>query len=210
MQRTARGLQLVVIALAVILLAIPARLALYRTRLPDGYVAPAAVVLGAGFRGDGPSPVFAARLDYGLELLRTKRAGRLILTGGVREGVTRSEADVGRSYLLQRGADASALLMEQRSHNTLENLCYAAQIAREHALTPLIVISDAAHLPRALLLAEDIGLPLVPGATPYSRLKRGFAALSFLLKESALYSYRLFTRPAQCPAPHTAQTGANP
>ena len=202
MQSLARGLKVVGIGLGLIMLAIPARIALSQTRLPDGYVAKAAVVLGAGFRGEGPSPVFAARLDYALELLRAGRAGRLILTGGPRQGVSRTEADVARGYLLQRGVDPSSLLLEQRSHNTLENLCYAAQIAREHALWPLIVISDPAHLPRALLLAEDIGLSLVPAATPYSRLNRGFAALVFLLKESALYSHRLLTRPASCPAAH--------
>lgn len=195
------------IALGALLLAVPARIALFQSSLPADVVAPAAVVLGAGIQGDGPSRVFAARLDYGLELLRKRRVQQLILTGGVRTRWTRSEADVARSYLLQRGADPTALLLEERSHNTLENLCYAQQIAREHALSPLLLISDPMHLPRALLLAHDIGLSVAPAGTPYSRLKRGFAALFFLVKESVLYGARWLTRPARCPA--AAHSGSN-
>ena len=197
--RLLRGLKVASIAVGALLLLIPARIALFQSSLPPEYDAAAAVVLGAGFRADGPSAVFAARLDYGLELLRKGRVRQLILTGGVSPGAPRSEADVARSYLLQRGAEASALLLEERSRNTLENLCFARSIAREHALSPLIVVSDPMHLPRAMLLAEDIGLALVPGGTPYSRVKRGFGALAFLAKESALYTGRLLTRPARCP-----------
>ena len=154
------------IALGALLLAIPARIALFQSSLPPETQAAAAVVLGAGFRADGPSPVFAARLDYGLELLRKRRVRQLILTGGVRAGASRSESDVARSYLLQRGAEPTALLLEERSRNTLENLCFARSIAREHALSPLIVVSDPMHLPRALLLAEDIDMPPIKPRPP--------------------------------------------
>lgn len=187
--------------LALLALAVPARIALFQSSLRPGVNAPAAVILGAGITGDEPSAVFAARLDYGLVLLRSGRVQQLILTGGVGAGERRSEADVGREYLVARGADSERLLLEQRSHNTLENLCNAAELARAQQLSPLIVVSDAAHLPRALLLGEDLGLQLIAAATPYSRLKRGFPALRFLLNESVWYTLRLLNRPARCPAP---------
>src|ERR1700748_3122117 len=76
----------VVLGLALIAFGVCAlRIAQKDTRLPDPEPIDAAIVLGAAAHGGRPSPVFQARLDYGLELYRQGRVRFLIATGGGRD-----------------------------------------------------------------------------------------------------------------------------
>jgi len=113
------------------------------------------VVLGAAQLNGEPSIILRNRLEAALRLYRQGYAPRIAATGGRRPGDRYSEGEVGCRYLQNRGVPRSALHCEQQSRSTWENLNNIAPVIG-HAKT--IIVTDEPHLPRALILAEQIGL----------------------------------------------------
>ncbi|WP_353512172.1 YdcF family protein [Thermus sp. LT1-2-5] len=124
------------------------------------------VVLGAAQYGGRPSPALERRLEAALTLYRKGLAPRIAVAGGKAPGDTWSEGEVGCRYLARRGVPREALLCETQSQNTYENLLFL----RPHLQGPVLLITDAPHLPRALFLARLLGLEAagypVPGPYP--------------------------------------------
>ncbi|MBB6097352.1 uncharacterized SAM-binding protein YcdF (DUF218 family) [Deinobacterium chartae] len=155
----------------------------YPTTPPPGQ-ADALIVLGAAAWDARPSPVLEGRLRGALELYRAGRAPRIILTGGFGRGARFSEAEVSRRFLERHGVPKRALLLEESSRTTLENLLNAAQISREHGLRRVWIVSDPLHLRRAVGIARDLGLEAQAAATPHSRFSSRRARLRFALREA--------------------------
>lgn len=146
------------------------------------------VVLGRRLRQDRPTAVFEARLAKGAELWREGRAALLLVAGGVTGDASLSEAEAGRAWLMEQGLPASALLVEDRSQHTLENLFNLRSLMKERGWRELILISDPLHLARVSTFARGLGLPFraVPAtACPPRRGSLGWwrraMAESFLL-----------------------------
>jgi uncharacterized SAM-binding protein YcdF (DUF218 family) len=118
----------------------------------------AIVVLGRELVGDRPTPIFRARLDHGLALLRERWAPELVISGGMTGRATRSEAAAGRDYLLEAGAPPEALSIEERSRFTLENLFFVRESLRARGLGRLVLVSDPLHLARAAAFARGLSL----------------------------------------------------
>ncbi len=123
------------------------------------------IVLGAAVWGDAPSPVYEARLRWAVG--RASSGARLVLTGGIGEGDSKSEAAVGRDYAIAHGVDVGRVVIEERSTTTAENLANAAPLVGADETCALV--SDPLHLPRALVLARDAGVRVFPSATPHTR-----------------------------------------
>jgi uncharacterized SAM-binding protein YcdF (DUF218 family) len=188
--------------------AVALRIADFDPRLRGNAPLDAVIVLGAAAYGSRPSPVFAGRLDYAAELLRSGRAHYAIVTGGGRDDPTHPESIVGAAYLRGLGLDPARVLNETRSINTLENLCYAAAAGAEQRLHTYAIVSDPTHLARAMLLAQDIGLPAVPAATPYTRFRSWHARALFLARESYQYGKRLLLGAQPCPSAHASPSSS--
>ena len=124
------------------------------------------VVLGAAQYGGRPSPALERRLEAALVLYRQGLAPRIAVAGGRSPGDRFSEGEVGCRYLEAKGVPKEALLCETRSQNTYENLLFL----KPHLRGKVLLVTDAPHLPRALLLARLLGLEAeghpVPGAYP--------------------------------------------
>lgn len=113
------------------------------------------VVLGAAQYNGEPSTILRNRLEAALRLYRQGYAPRIAVTGGRRPGDRYSEGEVGCRYLQARGVPRSALYCEQESRRTWENLSNIAPIIGN---SKTIIVTDEPHLPRALILAEQVGL----------------------------------------------------
>ncbi|RDI95673.1 YdcF family protein [Meiothermus sp. QL-1] len=113
------------------------------------------VVLGAAQYNGAPSAILRNRLEAALRLYRQGYAPRIAVTGGSRPGDRYSEGEVGCRYLEARGVPRSALYCEQKSRRTWENLANIAPVVGQ---SRLILVTDEPHLPRALILAEHLGL----------------------------------------------------
>lgn len=127
---------------------------------------PTLVVLGAAQYAGRPSPAFGRRLDHALALYRAGGVRTVVVTGGRRPGDPHSEGEVGVTYLEERGIPRENLIAETRSRTTVENLRGARALLPPG--TPLTLVTDEAHAPRALSLARALGLTASADASPLS------------------------------------------
>lgn len=107
----------------------------------------AAIVVLAG--NAGKSGVMTgetgARLEAGIALFQSGAAPVLVVTGGGTPPIAENMRDAALSV----GVPAEAILVEDRSHSTLQNALFTADIAALDKAAPIIVVSHRYHLPRA-------------------------------------------------------------
>lgn len=147
-----------------------------------------AIVAGAGVSASQPSPVFQARLNHAADLYQQGYVQKVILTGGVSSGNTLSDAAVARAYLLAKGVNENAILIEEKSRVTRENFRYARQIMTAQRLHTALLVSDPLHMKRAMLIAHDEGIAAWSSPTPTTRYRSFKARLFFLSREAFYYS----------------------
>jgi uncharacterized SAM-binding protein YcdF (DUF218 family) len=121
----------------------------------------AILVLGRLLEGNELTAVFEARLGHAKALWRQGFAPRIFVAGGTTGKAHRSEAEAGRDWLMARGVPAEAILMEDRSQHTLENLFNVRAVMREAGWQTLLMVSDPLHLARALATAQGLGLTVL-------------------------------------------------
>jgi uncharacterized SAM-binding protein YcdF (DUF218 family) len=127
--------------------------------------AEAIVVLGARLLPDGsPGNALSRRIAVGIALWHRGAAPLLLLSGG--GGRVRAEADAMAEAALAAGVPRSALLIEPRSGNTLENAVESAALLRRRGLRSVLLVSERYHLYRARLLFRRAGLDVVAGLAP--------------------------------------------
>ena len=153
-----------------------------------------AIVLGAGASDTAVSPVFQARIDHGIWLYQNGYVDYLLLTGGVGEGNVHSDAWVAMQYAVSQGVPESAILIEESSTITQENIKFAKAIMDEHSLQSAILVSDPLHMKRAMTMASDYGLIAYSSPTPTSRYQTLKTQIPFLLREEFFYiGYHVYT-----------------
>lgn len=143
----------------------------------------ALVVLGAGFRSDGrTSPALRRRANHGARLYHAGRAPAVLVTGGVNPPhAPCAEADAMAAILQELGVPEDRILSEPRARNTAENARFAAILLADAGVCRVGVVTDPAHMPRALLAFRRAGLiaaaervPDAPGS-PGRRLREAVA-----------------------------------
>jgi uncharacterized SAM-binding protein YcdF (DUF218 family) len=155
----------------------------------------AAIVLGAAQWNGDPSPVLRARLDHALDLYRRGLVSRIILTGGVGRGDRLSEAAAGKQYLIEQRLPAEALLLDERSTTTRENLQNAAALARANGINSVLLVSDPFHMLRSLKMARDLGLAAYGSPTRTSPISVNWAEEArYIVRESWAYLVYLVAR----------------
>jgi vancomycin permeability regulator SanA len=116
--------------------------------------APVGVVFGAGLAPGGEaSPLLAERLETALELWRTGKVQRLLLTGN--SGAHHDEIRAMRHYLLAGGIPEHALLADLEGTSTFDS-CWRARSV--FGVEDALLITQRFHLPRALFLAAHAGI----------------------------------------------------
>ncbi len=153
----------------------------------DGRDADCAIVLGTAAWHNKPSPVLQERLNHAIGLYESGRVPILILTGGFGDGAEYAESKVAENYCLQRGVPAEALVSEDRSRTTIENLAEARALLEENGLRTALIVSDPWHLKRAVAIARRQGIDAHPSGTTTSRFQSFKARANFLLRELYLY-----------------------
>jgi uncharacterized SAM-binding protein YcdF (DUF218 family) len=118
----------------------------------------AALVLGCPAQPDGSaSPCERCRVKTAVRQYRRGTVGKIIFTGGAAHSPV-VEADVMGDLAVRRGVPAGDVLREPRALTTWQNVRFALVILRAHALSTVLVISTADHLPRARRIARFWGL----------------------------------------------------
>lgn len=157
------------------------------------------IVLGAGTNGKIPNAVFRERLHHAVTLYEGGYSDVILLTGGYSPGNEHSDAYIAGAYLLSLGVPAEAILLEERSTITQENLEYAREIMESEGLSTCVLVSDPLHMKRSMLMAKDYEIDAFPSPTPTTRYQTWRTKLPFLARETFFYVgyqvYRIFVRP---------------
>lgn len=149
---------------------------------------PFAIILGAAvWPGGEASPTLRRRAETGAALYRAGRVQGIVATGGVGRHPP-SEAEVIRELVTALGVPGEAVILEDRSATTHENLANAQALLPADA--PAIIVSDFWHLPRARLTARRLGLEAT-GAAPPLKGSNWARILVALLREAAAFLWYL-------------------
>lgn len=118
------------------------------------------VVLGSGIIGKKVTPLLAARIERGMELLYSNPNAVLIMSGGQGPGEDIPESVAMAAYAVGKGVDAERIIMEQKSVSTEENLLFSRKLMAKEA-PKIVIVTTAYHVFRALILAKQQGLKCV-------------------------------------------------
>lgn len=133
------------------------------------------VILGCQVKNDGPSQLLRDRLDEALSYLDDHPDLTVVVSGGQGPDEPSTEARAMADYLMEEGVEEDQILLEDQSHNTVQNFRYTAQLLEEQGYdlenTQVLVVSNGFHLTRARMLAERTGFEEVSTlAAPSSHL----------------------------------------
>jgi len=149
--------------------------------------ADAIVVLGAAAYHSKPSPVFAERIKYGIDLYKLKLAPKIIFTGGFGTNAQFAESEVAKNFAIEQGIPTQDIIIETNSRNTFENLTETKKILHEHNLQAIIIVSDPLHMARAMRIAKRLDITAYIAATPNTRFKSLRTSWRFLAQEIYLF-----------------------
>jgi len=125
----------------------------------------ALIVLGAGLRNGVPSMILRTRLNAAIRYQASRGDTPIIVSGGLGEGETITEAEAMFRYLSARGVDESLIWKEEESTSTRENLAYSLAIMEKNGLdienAKVAIVSNEFHLYRAKLIAGKAGVEAV-------------------------------------------------
>jgi vancomycin permeability regulator SanA len=117
--------------------------------------AEAALVLGAGvYPGGRVSPMLQDRLETALALYEAGKVEKFLLSGD-HGRPEYDEVNTMRRYLEERGVPPADIFMDHAGFDTYDSMYRAAAV---FAANDVIVVTQAFHLPRALWIADRLGL----------------------------------------------------
>jgi len=132
----------------------------YGNRNNVDYTEDVVIVLGAGVRGELVSRHLAFRLNRAIDYLANNPDALVVVTGGLGQAATITEAEASKRYLVARGVAPERILLEEKSTSTYENLYFANEILSEHFPYGFraVVISNDFHIYRAVRTARGVGI----------------------------------------------------
>lgn len=113
------------------------------------------LILGCGVREDGsPSLMLRDRLDAGIALYEAGAAKKLLMSGdhGRKDY---DEVNTMKDYAMERGVPSEDIFMDHAGFSTYDSMYRARDI---FCAQKILVVSQPYHLPRALYVAEKLGL----------------------------------------------------
>lgn len=90
-----------------------------------------------------------ARTQEAIELYRRGWAGLLIFSGAAADPASPSNAKAMKTYAIERGVPASAILTEEASKTTHENAKLVRGVFADHKISRAILVTSAYHQRRA-------------------------------------------------------------
>lgn len=136
------------------------------------------IILGCQVHTWGPSILLQDRLDKALGYLAEHPEVTIIVSGGQGPDEHTSEAQVMYDYLVAGGVEPERIMLEDRSHNTFQNLTNSAALMERKGLdvNKVILVSNGFHLTRARMLwarIADSEKPVSTLAAPCTHVKSG-------------------------------------
>ncbi|MFF0816262.1 vancomycin high temperature exclusion protein [Rhodococcus sp. NPDC003318] len=120
----------------------------------DAPEAPVVIVLGAKVRDGAPMSFLAGRLDVGAELVRTGKAGAVLVSGDA-NGTSGNEIAAMTQYLVDRGIDRDLIVGDDYGLDTYDTCVRAA---RTFGVRRALIVSQDPHVTRAVALCRHAGI----------------------------------------------------
>ena len=143
------------------------------------------VVLGAGLRGDSPSPILSDRIQKAYTYMTEHPDAVCIASGGQGEDEQISEAQCIFNHLTQMGIDESRIWLEDKSTSTWENFKFTLNLIEQKTGSrpeQLGVLSNDFHLFRAGIFARQCGIDPIGIPAPTSNFT---LRINYYLREVA-------------------------
>ncbi len=117
-----------------------------------------AVVFGASVFGNRQlSPVLEDRVETAIELYRARKVDRILVSGDNRH-YSYNEPKTMQEYLVAHHIPARDIIVDYSGRSTYETCIRAKEV---FGLKQAVLVSQGFHLPRALFIANELGLPAV-------------------------------------------------
>jgi len=116
------------------------------------------VVLGAAQFWGTPSPVLESRLSHAQTLYDDGVAERIVTVGGKQDGDITTEAQAGRTWLVDAGVPRTSVRAVRTGSDTITSLAAVADLMAERGWTSATVVTDPAHTARSLAIAGALGI----------------------------------------------------
>ena len=145
----------------------------------------ALIVLGTPADSDGnPTPSQLARVNEAVREYERGVAPRIVMTGGPAHNHF-VEAEVMARTAEAEGIPASAVFVEGRAMDTIQNACYSVRLMKAHGWMSAEVVSTPSHLPRAAMILAGMPIewrvhpapPLTPDLVTRWKLDEGVEVL---------------------------------
>jgi uncharacterized SAM-binding protein YcdF (DUF218 family) len=109
------------------------------------------------------------RMTDAVPLLRRYPSVRVLLTGGSGYLIADStpEAEIMKTYFVSEGIDPSRMILETRSRTTYENAVLSRAVVQPKPGETWLLITSAAHMPRAVGCFRAAGWHVVPYPVDY-------------------------------------------
>ncbi|WP_224244831.1 SanA/YdcF family protein [Hyalangium gracile] len=166
--------------------------------------APVVLVFGAGLAPGGvPSAVLAQRLDTAIALWKAGKA-KAVLVSGDNSDRFHDETRAMRRYMLDRGLPEQAVLGDDSGLSTYDSCVRAFTVFQ---VRKALLVTQGFHLPRALYIANSVGMDAWGVAADEGRPStRRYAVREMFSRVLALAMVTLERKPTY-PAERTAATG---
>lgn len=114
-----------------------------------------AIVLGMALEKGKPTKDLLSRVEHAKKYLDENPDATLVLTGGVPNKDGKTEAEVMRDLLLERGVKKEKMILEDQSASTKTNFKNTLELI--DATTPVVLITSNYHMERAVRIAKKAG-----------------------------------------------------
>ena len=128
----------------------------------------AVVVMGGAISGALPPRCYpdllgtADRLWHAARLYHAGKAPKIVVSG---VGFATSDGSVAMDFLADLGVPKQAILLEDKSHNTIQNAIYSKAFLKTHGLTNTLLVTSASHMPRSMAAFQHVGMDPIPVST---------------------------------------------
>ena len=118
------------------------------------------IVLGCKVEPWGPSILLRDRMDKALDYLENHPDLMVVVSGGQGPDEHVAEAVAMEEYLQKNGVPGRQIIVENQSHNTVQNLILSRKVLGERdeaLLDHVVIVSNGFHLRRVRMLADRAG-----------------------------------------------------
>ena len=112
------------------------------------------IVLGAGIRGENPSPMLEDRLLTSIDLYN-KNISKKIIVSGDHGRENYDEVNVMKNYLIDKEIPSENVFMDHAGFSTYDSIYRAKEIFKAKKV---IIVTQEYHLYRALYIAKEMDL----------------------------------------------------